>query len=186
MDFDLCQLSCAISLYCIQRSQSIGSANLDQIPPRSPRLSAATTPNYSPSATGYYTYTSATPPPKGRKISYTGTESVVQGSSTLQVAPPSSAAHPALPWKRKLSKTMKHLVVSPRFHRKRYEGSESPGSEGGANSPQLPKRSWFSNFLSEREKVEVVAVFRDKSFTELKASIFRAFDVRRMLCIVTV
>lgn len=74
---------------------------------------------------------------------------------------------------------MKHLVpVSPRFHRKRYEGSESTaGVEGGANSPQLPKRSWFSNFLSEREKVEVIAVFRDKSFTELKASLLRAFDV---------
>ncbi len=73
---------------------------------------------------------------------------------------------------------MKHLVVSPRFHRKRYEGSEGTATEGsGTNSPQLPKRSWFSNFLSEREKSEVVAVFRDKSFTELKASLFRAFDV---------
>lgn len=184
--FDLYQLSRVTSLYCAQRSQSIGSANLDQIPPRSPRLSVATTPNYSPSTTGYYTYTSATPPPKGRKISYAGTESIVQGTSTLQPPPPGNVAHPASPWKRKLSKTMKHLVVSPRFHRKRYEASESPGSEGGANSPQLPKRSWFSNFLSEREKVEVVAVFRDKSFTELKASIFRAFDVRCLIfCIVS-
>lgn len=155
---------------------------MDQIPTRSPRLSVATTPNYSPSATGYYTYTSATPPlNKGRKVSYAGTESVVQGSSTLQVGVPAlggGVPPPGSPWKRKLSKTMKHLVVSPRFHRKRYEGSEGTTTEGsGTSSPQLPKRSWFSNFLSEREKSEVVAVYRDKSFTELKASLFRAFDV---------
>ena len=155
---------------------------MDQISSRSPRLSVATTPTYSPSATGYYTYTSATPPlNKGRKISYAGTEAVVQGSSTLQVGVPGlggGAPPPGSPWKRKLSKTMKHLVVSPRFHRKRYEGSEGTATEGsGTNSPQLPKRSWFANFLSEREKSEVVAVFRDKSFTELKASLFRAFDV---------
>lgn len=106
---------------------------------------------------------------------------MVQGSSTLQVGVPGlggGAPPPGSPWKRKLSKTMKHLVVSPRFHRKRYEGSEGTAAEGsGTNSPQLPKRSWFANFLSEREKSEVVAVFRDKSFTELKASLFRAFDV---------
>ena len=86
---------------------------------------------------------------------------------------------------------MKHLVVSPRFHRKRYDGTEASvlavregganSPQGGANSPQLPKRSWFSNFLSEREKNEVVAVFRDKSFTELKASLFRSFDVSHSL-----
>lgn len=155
---------------------------MDQVPPRSPRLSISTAPNYSPSSTGYYTYTSATPPPKGRKVSYAGTETVVQSSATLQTSlpvPGGPPPPPGSPWKRKLSKTMKHLVpVSPRFHRKRYEGSESTaGVEGGANSPQLPKRSWFSNFLSERERVEVIAVFRDKSFTELKASLLRAFDV---------
>ena len=164
------------------RSQSIGSANLDQIPSRSPRLSVATTPNYSPSATGYYTYTSATPPlTKGRKVSYAGTEAVVQGSSTLQVGVPAiggGGLPPGSPWKRKLSKTMKHLVVSPRFHRKKYEASGGAATEGsGTSSPQLPKRSWFANFLSEREKSEVVSVFRDKSFSELKASLFRAFDV---------
>lgn len=174
---------------CEFRSQSIGSANLDHIPARSPRLSVATTPSYSPSATGYYTYSSATPPlNKGRKISYSGTDTVVHGSSTLQAGVPALGVVPApgSPWKRKLSKTMKHLVVSPRFHRKRYDGSEVNTAEGGgANSPQLPKRSWFSNFLSEREKSEVVAVFRDKSFTELKASLFRAFHVSPNLqCII--
>lgn len=165
------------------RSQSIGSANLDQVTARSPRLSVSTAPNYSPSATGYYTYTSATPPlNKGRKISYAGTEAVAQPSSTLQagIQVPGSIPPPGSPWKRKLSKTMKHLVVSPRFHRKRYDGSDPTGTttvERGTSSPQLPKRSWFSNFLSEKEKGEVVAVFRDKSFSELKASLLRAFDV---------
>lgn len=39
------------------------------------------------------------------------------------------------------------------------------------------KRSWFSNFRSEREKEEVVAVYRDKGFQELKASILQAMNV---------
>ena len=40
------------------------------------------------------------------------------------------------------------------------------------------KRSWFANFRSEREKEEeVVVVFRDKSFQELKGSIKQAFTV---------
>ena len=96
------------------RSHSIGSANLDQLPPRSPRLSITTTPNYSPSAGGYYTYNSSTPPPSSRrKASYGGAEL----TSTLQPMPV-----PGSPWKRKLSQTMKSFVVSPRFHRKKYDG----------------------------------------------------------------
>ena len=123
------------------RAQSIGSANLDQLPPRSPRLSAAAAPNYSPSAHGYYTYNTATPPvTRVRKVSQAPTDGLSSGSSsTLDpatvMAPPAAA-----PWKRKLSQTMKHLVVSPRFHRKRYDGSglESPSAESPvAASPQL-------------------------------------------------
>lgn len=96
------------------RSHSIGSANLDQLPPRSPRLSITTTPNYSPSAGGYYTYNTSTPPPSSRrKASYGGAEL----GSTLQPMPA-----PGSPWKRKLSQTMRSFVVSPRFHRKKYDG----------------------------------------------------------------
>lgn len=112
------------------RAQSIGSANLDQLPPRSPRLSTTTKPpNYSTSTGDYYTYTSASPG-RGRKISYAAGENPIQ-SATLQhgTLPP-----PGSPWKRKLSQTMKHLVVSPRFHRKRYEGS---GVDSEANSPVM-------------------------------------------------
>ena len=123
------------------RAQSIGSANLDQMPPRSPRLSSTATPSYSPSAQGYYTYNTATPPTTAkRRASQTPADALSSGnSSTLDSAavmgPP--APHP---WKRKLSKTMKHLVVSPRFHRKRYDGSslESPNAEAPVTpSPQL-------------------------------------------------
>ena len=118
----------------INRSQSIGSANLDQLPPRSPRLSTIAMPNYSPSTTGYYTYSSATPSPgRGRKVSYAGTEHI---SATLQ--PGTSSPNLPTPWKRKLSKTMKHLAVSPRFHRKRYEGQpESAANTEFTHSPQM-------------------------------------------------
>lgn len=93
------------------RSQSIGSANLDQ-PPRSPRLTATIqTPSYSPSSGGYYTYSSSTPPPnRPRKTSYAGE------SATLQVPGPGS------PWKRKFSKKVKDFMGSPRFHRRRMDG----------------------------------------------------------------
>lgn len=142
------------------RAQSIGSANLDQLPaPRSPRLSTIAMPTYNPSSTGYYTYTgSSSPGAKSRKV-----------SSGEGAAPPGS------PWKRKLSQTMKSLVVSPRFQRKRYEAGSVDNVAEGSQSPPSPKRSWFANFRSEREKDEVVQVFRDKSFQELKASILVAF-----------
>lgn len=46
------------------------------------------------------------------------------------------------------------------------------------------KRSWFANFRSEREKEEeVVIVFRDKSFQELKGSIKQAFTVSMCVCV---
>ena len=91
------------------RSQSIGSANLDQLPSRSPRLSTTQTPSYSPSSGGYYTYSSFTPPPnRPRKTSYAG------DSATLQV--------PGSPWKRKFSKKVKDFMGSPRFHRRRMDG----------------------------------------------------------------
>ncbi len=108
------------------RAQSIGSANLDQLPPRSPRLSVTNRPsNYSTSSGDYYTYTSASPG-RGRKTSHAGVEQVGQ-AATLQpgLSPPTT---PSAPWRRKLSQTMKHLTVSPRFHRKRYEGGETEAS----------------------------------------------------------
>lgn len=130
--------------FSLSRAQSIGSANLDPLPPRSPRLSVTTNPNYSPSAQGYYTYTTSTPPAtRVRKASHAQmTDPAVSqtgGSNTLDpttMMPPP----PATQWKRKLSQTMKHLVVSPRFHRKRYDGNPLESASGDvpvAQSPQL-------------------------------------------------
>lgn len=146
---NLCVCVCVITicytvlfiLLFVLRAQSIGSANLDQIPPRSPRLSAATTPNYSPSAQGYYTYN--TPPAvRVRKTSHAPVDILAPQAGNSSTLDPSTMMppHAATPWKRKLSQTMKHLVVSPRFHRKRYDGSnvESPTSDSPiAASPQL-------------------------------------------------
>lgn len=42
------------------------------------------------------------------------------------------------------------------------------------------KRSWFANFRSEREKEEVVVVYRDKSFQDLKSSLLQALRVSHL------
>lgn len=41
------------------------------------------------------------------------------------------------------------------------------------------KRSWFANFRSEREKEEVVVVYRDKGFQDLKTELRQALNVSR-------
>ena len=110
------------------RAQSTGSAGLDQYSPRSPRLSVTARPtNYSTSSGDYYTYSGASPG-KGRKIS--SVTEPVGHAATLQsgLSPPGPPATAGAPWRRKLSQTMKHLTVSPRFHRKRYEGAETEAS----------------------------------------------------------
>ena len=43
------------------------------------------------------------------------------------------------------------------------------------------KRSWFANFRSERDKEEVVVVFRDSSFPDLKAALLQALKVSSIL-----
>lgn len=145
----VCIYVCLYLLVC--RAQSIGSANLDQLPPRSPRLSSTATPSYAPSSQGYYTYSTATPPSttRSRKLSHAQAEvslslgtgigpGGVGTSATLDSSsmPPPGAA--ASPWKRKLSQTMRHLVVSPRFHRKRYDGSNPDVSiTPESSSPQM-------------------------------------------------
>lgn len=132
------------TFHIYSRAQSIGSANLDPLPPRSPRLSVTAKPNYSPSTQGYYTYNTSTPPAtRVRKTSHAPiTDSVVaQAPGSSNTLDPAAIPPPApTQWKRKLSQTMKHLVVSPRFHRKRYDGNspESPGTDiPTAASPQL-------------------------------------------------
>ena len=126
------------------RSHSLGSATLDP-PLRSPRLSSSATPSYVASSQGYYTYNAATPPSttsKTRKIGQ-AEAGMALGES---LGPPivgqgdTSSMHPlgtvTAPWKRKLSQTMRHLVVSPRFHRKRYDSSSGDVSSS-AESPQV-------------------------------------------------
>jgi len=146
---------CMLKTVCLCcRAQSVGSANLDQLPPRSPRLSTTAAPSYATSSQGYYTYSTATPPTaaRTRKISHAQAEvslsmgppvtmtttSVTGSSNTLDHSAVPPLGGMSTPWKRKLSQTMRHLVVSPRFHRKRYDGS-TPDSTSSleASSPQM-------------------------------------------------
>lgn len=174
------------------RSQSIGSANLDSLPTNAvssttaqhqpSRLSISHTPSYTPH--GYYSYSSTPPVSRTaaiRKASYpdkSGSLEILPGSSqyhTLQV-PSGGAGAPASPWKRKFSDKMKNFIGSPRFHRRRMEAPQDQSTEAARFSSPA-KRSWFFNFRLEKEKEEVVVVYRDKTFSELKTAIIHAFAV---------
>ncbi len=155
-------------VFVCYRAQSIGSANLDQLPPRSPRFSTTAAPSYATSSQGYYMYSAGTPPSttRSRKLSHAQAEVTlslgpgVSGpvpasggggsgspivtssgpgtSSTLDSSAVPFTGSVATPWKRKLSQTMRHLVVSPRFHRKRYDGSTADSASGlESASPQM-------------------------------------------------
>ena len=45
------------------------------------------------------------------------------------------------------------------------------------------KLSWFANLKSDRDKEEVVVVYRDKSFTELRTALLQSFTVSHMTVI---
>lgn len=56
---------------------------LDSIPTRQTRVGSVATPSYNPSAAGYYTYTTSTPPSsRGRKTSYAPGDN---GSATMHL-----------------------------------------------------------------------------------------------------
>lgn len=56
---------------------------LDSIPTRQTRVGSVATPTYNPSAAGYYTYTTSTPPSsRGRKTSYAPGDN---GSATMHL-----------------------------------------------------------------------------------------------------
>lgn len=173
------------------RSHSIGSAvGLDSFPSRQTRHNSLATPTYSPSMSGYCTYTTFTPPASRghRKTSYATGDTGPNVSATLHLPITGSPQQPGSPWKRKLSQTVKTFMGSPRFHRRRLDGRpESPTAtalSGNAStptsdspSPVMAKRSWFANLKSDKDKEEVVVVYRDKSFTELRSSLLQSFTV---------
>lgn len=161
------------------RAQSIGSANLDQLPtsssPRLGSVGAASAPHkYTPA--GYYQYHTP-PPPRAatRKTSYAGPDSAL-ATATLDAPSPV----PGSPWKRKISQTMKNFMGTPHFHRKKAPSSDGvPDTilEASAASPPVVKRSWFAHFRTEKEKEEIVIVYRDRSFTQLWTGVQNAFRI---------
>lgn len=143
---------CVCVFACVCRAQSVGSVILEQQQqPRTGRLSTTTAPTYATSSQGYYTYSTVTVPSssRARKLSHTqaevtaslGVGGVPGAGGNYSTLDPSSI-HPSgantSPWKRKLSQTMRHLVVSPRFHRKRYNSSSTDiSSSAESPSPQV-------------------------------------------------
>eukprot|EP00731_Ephydatia_muelleri_P006071 Em0003g319a len=155
-----------------QRAQSIGSANLDQMPSSpSPRLgsvgaASASAQRYTP--TGYYQY--STPPASRaatRKTSYAGPEAAM-AAATMAASTMDTSPIPGSPWKRKISQTMKNIMGTPHFHRKSkpsVEGVPDTILEGPAPLP------------SPGEEVMIVIVYRDRSLAQLCSSVQNAFLV---------
>jgi BR serine/threonine kinase len=115
------------------RSQSIGSAGLDTITP--PRSSTGTPPAlYTP--TGYYSYYSPQPQQKGGSVRKNSV-----ASSDCQTLPTGATLEGngggASPWKRRLSTTLKTIVSSPRFGRRKFDSSHGGSPDASAApSPQ--------------------------------------------------
>jgi BR serine/threonine kinase len=160
------------------RSHSIGSAGLDSTSStRQTRVNSVATPTYNPSAAGYYTYSS--PSSRTRKTSY-----ALGDTASLTLPLGASPQQPGSPWKRKLSQTMKTFMGSPRFHRRHLDGhpesptaTNTPTPTSESPSPVMAKRSWFANLKAEKDRVEVVVVYRDKTFAELRAALLQSFTV---------
>lgn len=84
--------------------------------------------------TGYVSYQSPQPGVKGssRKVSMAGHEcQTLPSGAALEVG---GVGGVASPWKRRLSTTLKTIVSSPRFHRKRFEQGSPEASV--SSSPQ--------------------------------------------------
>ena len=80
-------------------------------------FSGATPPSYTP--TGYYSYYSPQPNQRpNRKCS-----TPLQECQTLPSGATLDGGGNGSPWKRKLSTTLKTMVSSPRFGRRKFEGS---------------------------------------------------------------
>ena len=94
-------------------------------------------PSYTP-PTGYYSYHSPQPNQRGgatRKVSMAGHECQTLPPTVASVSATGEMGAPS-PWKRRLSTTLKTIVSSPRFHRKRFDQDGSSEASGSSSSPQ--------------------------------------------------
>ena len=96
-----------------------------------PPFRTGTPPGYTP--TGYYSYYSPQPQQRvqSRKVSTSGHE-----CQTLPTGATLDGGGAPSPWKRRISTTLRTIVSSPKFGRRRFESSQGSPEASAASSPQ--------------------------------------------------
>ncbi|XP_034734660.1 serine/threonine-protein kinase BRSK2 isoform X9 [Etheostoma cragini] len=156
-----------------QRSRSISGASsgLSTSPLSSPRVTPHPSPRGSP-----------LPTPKGTPV-HTPKDSP---AGTPTPTPPPSPSIGGLPWRTRLNSIKNSFLGSPRFHRRKLQGTditaylyvptqEEMSSLTPESSPELAKKSWFGNFISLEKEEQIFIVIKDKPLSSIKADIVQAF-----------
>ncbi|XP_034734657.1 serine/threonine-protein kinase BRSK2 isoform X6 [Etheostoma cragini] len=156
-----------------ERSRSISGASsgLSTSPLSSPRVTPHPSPRGSP-----------LPTPKGTPV-HTPKDSP---AGTPTPTPPPSPSIGGLPWRTRLNSIKNSFLGSPRFHRRKLQGTditaylyvptqEEMSSLTPESSPELAKKSWFGNFISLEKEEQIFIVIKDKPLSSIKADIVQAF-----------
>ncbi|XP_034734659.1 serine/threonine-protein kinase BRSK2 isoform X8 [Etheostoma cragini] len=153
------------------RSISGASSGLSTSPLSSPRVTPHPSPRGSP-----------LPTPKGTPV-HTPKDSP---AGTPTPTPPPSPSIGGLPWRTRLNSIKNSFLGSPRFHRRKLQGTditaylyvptqEEMSSLTPESSPELAKKSWFGNFISLEKEEQIFIVIKDKPLSSIKADIVQAF-----------
>ncbi|XP_035858925.1 serine/threonine-protein kinase BRSK2 isoform X8 [Sander lucioperca] len=153
------------------RSISGASSGLSTSPLSSPRVTPHPSPRGSP-----------LPTPKGTPV-HTPKDSP---AGTPTPTPPPSPSIGGMPWRTRLNSIKNSFLGSPRFHRRKLQGTDITGdfyvptqeemsSLTPESSPELAKKSWFGNFINLEKEEQIFIVIKDKPLSSIKADIVQAF-----------
>uniref|UniRef100_A0A672SL27 BR serine/threonine kinase 2 n=1 Tax=Sinocyclocheilus grahami TaxID=75366 RepID=A0A672SL27_SINGR len=141
-----------------QRSRSISGASsgLSTSPLSSPRVTPYPSPRGSP-----------LPTPKGTPV-HTPKESP---AGTPSPTPPPSPSIGGMPWRTRLNSIKNSFLGSPRFHRRKLQGTSSAGD--------ISKHFLITFYINLprdcKRKFQIFVVIRDKPLSSIKADIVHAF-----------
>ncbi|XP_035858922.1 serine/threonine-protein kinase BRSK2 isoform X5 [Sander lucioperca] len=122
------------------------------------------------------------PTPKGTPV-HTPKDSP---AGTPTPTPPPSPSIGGMPWRTRLNSIKNSFLGSPRFHRRKLQGTDITGdfyvptqeemsSLTPESSPELAKKSWFGNFINLEKEEQIFIVIKDKPLSSIKADIVQAF-----------
>ncbi|XP_013403209.1 serine/threonine-protein kinase BRSK2 isoform X6 [Lingula anatina] len=107
-----------------------------------------------------------------------GTPKVTPTASPANT-PPGSPTTQHAPWRNRLHTIKNSLMGSPRFHRRKMQGTVPVAEEANLtpdSSPELGKKSWFGAFMGgDREEIHINMTVRDRTISQVKADLVHAF-----------